>query len=173
MPVLSRPQQQLTAFGSLPQSNWELIASRLTSSTYVYSVNGNRMKLTKKQLSASYVMQATVATVGIHTDDVANHGNSRFDRCPMASPEGKVEPIPQVSFCTTSRERVWSPYQAFIQVHTPTGLEKHSQLKERHPSCNVEEGPQSVSLGYLLRKWQGGMAMAATSKAVPPSNECE
>ena len=130
------------------------------------------MKLTKKQLSASYVTQATVATVGIHTDDVANLGNSRFDLCPMASPEGKVESIPYVSFCTTSRERVWSPYQAFIPVHTPTGLEKHSQLRERHPSCNVEEGPQSVSLGYLLRKWQGGMAMAATS-AIPSSNECE
>jgi hypothetical protein len=139
------------------------------------------MKLTKKQLSASYVMKATASKSlseqaypgGFTKGDVANHGNSRFDRCPMASPPGKVESIPQVSFCTTSRERVWSPYQAFIQVHTPTGLEKHSQLNERHPSCNVAEGPQSVSLGYLLRKWQGGMAMAATSKAVPPSSECE
>jgi hypothetical protein len=102
------------------------------------------MKLTKKQLSASYVIKATAAIVGIHTGDVANHGNSRFDRCPMANPEGKVEPIPQVSFRKTSRERVWSPYQASNPVHTPTGLEKHSQLKERHPSCNVEEGPQSV-----------------------------
>jgi hypothetical protein len=117
------------------------------------------MKLTKKQLYASYVTKATAATVGIHTGDVANHGNSRFDCCPMASPEGKVEPITYVSFCTTSRERVWSPYQA---VYTPTGLEKHSQLKERHPSCNVEEGPQSVVfMGCLLRKWQGVMAMAA------------
>ncbi|MGO8733491.1 MAG: hypothetical protein ACLQVM_11945 [Terriglobia bacterium] len=139
------------------------------------------MKLTKKQLSASYVMKATASTSlneqaypgGFTKGDVANQGNSRFDRCPMASPEGKVESIPQVSFCTTSRERVCSAYQASIQVHTPTGLEKHSQLRERHPSCNVEEGPQSVSLGYLQRKWQGGMAMAATSKAVPPSSECE
>jgi hypothetical protein len=72
---------------------------------------------------------------GFTKGDVANHGNSRFDRCPMASPPGKVESIPQISFCTTSRERVWSPYH---------GLEKHSQLRERHPSCNVEEGPQSV-----------------------------
>ena len=93
------------------------------------------MKLTKKQLSASYVTQATAATVGIHTGDVANHGNSRLDRCPMASPQGKVEPSPHVSFRKTSRERVRSPYH---------GLEKHSQLRERHPSCNVEEGPQSV-----------------------------
>jgi hypothetical protein len=139
------------------------------------------MKLSKKQLSASYVMKATASKSlkqqaypgGFTKGDVANHRDSRLDGSSVASPEGKVESIPYVSFCTTSRERVWSPYQAFIQVHTPTGLEKHSQLRERHPSCIVEEGPQSVSLGYLLRKWQGGMAMAATSKAVPPSSECE
>ena len=92
------------------------------------------MKLTKKQLSVSYVIEATASgprSIG----DVANHGNSRLDRCPMASPQGKVEPSPHVSFRKTSRERVWSPYH---------GLEKHSQLRERHPSCNVEEGPQSV-----------------------------
>ena len=92
------------------------------------------MKLTKKQLSASYVTQATVSGPR-SIDDVANHGNSRFDCCPMASPQGKVELPAHVSFRKTSRERVRSPYH---------GLEKHSQLKERHPSCNVEEGPQSV-----------------------------
>ena len=92
------------------------------------------MKLIKKQLSVSYVRQATVSAVR-HIDDVANQGNSRFDRCPLASPEGKVEPSPHVSFGKTSRERVRSPYH---------GLEKHSQLEERHPSCEVEEGPQSV-----------------------------
>jgi hypothetical protein len=92
------------------------------------------MKLTKKQLSASYVAQETVSVVR-HIDDVANHGNSRFDRCPMSSPQGKVELPAHVSFGKTSRERVWSPYH---------GLEKHSQLRERHPSCKVEEGPQSV-----------------------------
>jgi hypothetical protein len=120
------------------------------------------MKLTKKQLSASYVTKATAAMVGIHTGDVANHRDSRLDRSSAASPQGKVESITHVSFCTTSRERVWSPYQAFIPVRTPTGLEKHSQLKERHPTCNVEEGPQSlVFMGHLLRKWQGVMAMAA------------
>ena len=92
------------------------------------------MKLTKKQLSASYVTQATASgppSIG----DVANHGNSRLDRCPMASPQGKVELPAHVSFGKTSRERVRSPYH---------GLEKHSQLRERHPSCKVEEGPQSV-----------------------------
>jgi hypothetical protein len=93
------------------------------------------MKLTKKQLSASYVTEATAATVGIHTGDVANHGNSRLDRCPMARPQSKVELPAHVSSCKTSRERVRSPYH---------GLEKHSQLRERHPSCSVEEGPQSV-----------------------------
>ncbi len=105
MPVPSRSHQQLTAFGSLPQSNWELIASRLTSSTYIYSVNGNRMKLTKKQLSASYVTKATAATVGIHTGDVANHGDSRLDGRSMASPQGKVEFTPYVSFCKTSGDK--------------------------------------------------------------------
>jgi len=64
------------------------------------------MKLTRKQLSASYVTQATAATVGIHTGDVANHRDSRLDRCSVASPQGKIESIPHVSFCTTSRERV-------------------------------------------------------------------
>ncbi len=92
------------------------------------------MKLTKKQLSVSYVIEATASgprSIG----DVANPGNYRFDRCPMASPQGKVELPAHVSFRKTSRERVRSPYH---------GLEKHSQLRERHPSCNVEEGPQSV-----------------------------
>jgi hypothetical protein len=93
------------------------------------------MKLTKKQLSASYVTQATAATVGIHTGDVANHGNCRLDLSPTARPQGKVEFPAHVSFGKTSRERVRSPYH---------GLEKRSQLRERHPSCKVEEGPQSV-----------------------------
>jgi len=92
------------------------------------------MKLTKKQLSVSYVTQATVSVVR-HIDDVANCENSRLDCCRTASPEGKVELPANVSFGKTSRERVRSPYH---------GLEKHSQLRERHPSCNVEEGPQSV-----------------------------
>jgi hypothetical protein len=63
------------------------------------------MKLTKKQLSASYVTKATAATVGIHTGDVANHGDSRLDSRSMASPEGKVESIPHVSFCKTSGDK--------------------------------------------------------------------
>ena len=98
------------------------------------------MKLTKKQLSASYVTQATVSGPR-SIDDVANHGNSRFDRCPMAGPQGKVELPAHVSFGKTSRERVWSPYQT---RYASTGLVKHSQHRERHPSCKVEEGPQSV-----------------------------
>jgi hypothetical protein len=51
------------------------------------------MKLTKKQLSASYVTQATafkslneqVYPGGFTKGDVANHGNSRFDPGSMAS----------------------------------------------------------------------------------------
>jgi hypothetical protein len=42
------------------------------------------MKLTKKQLSASYVTKATVATGRWATDDVANHRDSRLDRCSVA-----------------------------------------------------------------------------------------
>ena len=60
------------------------------------------MKLTKKQLSASHAV--TVALLR-DIDGVANHGNSRLDRCPMASPEGKVESIPYVSFCKTSGDK--------------------------------------------------------------------
>ena len=55
------------------------------------------MKLTKKQLSASYVTQATVSVVR-HIDDVANRENYRLDSCLTASPQGKVESIPHVSF---------------------------------------------------------------------------
>ncbi len=106
------------------------------------------MKLTKKQLSVSYVTHATVSVVR-HIDDVANCENYRLDCCLTASPQGKVELPAHVSFRKTSRERVRSPYH---------GLEKHSQLRERHPSCNVEEGPQSVStrdtcyVNYLARE---------------------
>ena len=63
------------------------------------------MKLTKKQLSAGYVIKATAATVGIHAGNVANHGDLRLDSRCMASPEGKVESIPYVSFCTTSGDK--------------------------------------------------------------------
>ena len=123
--------------------NWELIASGSQAPSPVGAIaSGSKapieyavfMKLTKKQLSASYVMQATVSVVR-HIDDVANCENCRLDSRLTASPEGKVELPAHVSFCKTSRERVWSPYH---------GLEKHSQLRERHPSCKVEEGPQSV-----------------------------
>jgi hypothetical protein len=72
------------------------------------------MKLTKKQLSASYVTQATAATVGIHTGDVANHGDYRLDSRPVASlpRQGRVHHTRQLRI--TSRERVWSPYQVEI-----------------------------------------------------------
>ena len=110
------------------------------------------MKLTKKQLYASYVTHATAATVGIHTGDVANHGTSRFDPGPMASPEGKVEFIPHVSFCTTSGDKAMK----FI-----AGLENQPGVEITPLQLYVEEGFQSVYLRYLLRKWQGGMAMAA------------
>ena len=113
------------------------------------------MKLTKKQLSASYVTQATVSVVR-RIDDVANHGNSRFDRCPMASPEGKVEFIPHVSFCTTSGDKA---------MESIAGPGNHPGVEITPLQLYVEEGPQSVVfMGYLLRKWQGGMAMAANGE---------
>jgi hypothetical protein len=93
------------------------------------------MKLIKKQLSASYVTQATAATVGIHTGDVANHGNSRLDRCPMARPEGKVEFIPYVSFCKTSGEKA---------MESIAGLENQPGVEITPLQLYVEEGPQSV-----------------------------
>src|ERR1017187_4726387 len=108
------------------------------------------MKLIKKQLSACYVIKATASKSlkeqaspgGITKEDVANHGNSRLDIRPMASPprQGRVHTIRQLLHYL-SGERLEQPYPVEIE---PTGQEKHSQLRERHPSCNVEEGPQSV-----------------------------
>ncbi len=118
----------------------------------------------KKQPSTSYVIKARASKSlkeqaypgGITKGNVANHGDflRLCSRSMAVTSDHKVGPITQVSFCTTYRERVWSSYQAFIPIHTPTGLEKHSQLKERHPSCNVEEDAHNRSLNtaYLLRK---------------------
>ena len=134
------------------------------------------MKLTKKQLSASYVTQATASKSlkeqaypgGFTKGDVANHGNSRFDRCPMASPQGKVEFIPYVSFCKTSGEKA---------MESMAGLENQPGVEITPLELYVEEGPQSrSSSGYLLRKWQGGMAMAATGSSDTSDvhvDECE
>ena len=132
-----RSHRQLTASGSFPVSDCTAIVSCPVGAHCLWLTSSRStviMKLTKKQLSVSHVTQATASgprSIG----DVANHGNSRLDRCPMASPQGKVELPAHVSFGKTSRERVRSPYH---------GLEKRSQLRERHPSCKVEEGPQSV-----------------------------
>jgi hypothetical protein len=72
----------------------ELIA--VTGSPAPWKIS--KMKLMKKQLSTSYVMQATVLPF-VGNDDVANHGDSRLDRCPMASPfQGKVEFTAHISF---------------------------------------------------------------------------
>jgi hypothetical protein len=136
------------------------------------------MKLTKKQLSASYVTQATASKSlkeqaypgGFTKGDVANHRDSRFDGCSVASPEGKVESIPQVSFCTTSGDKAMK----FI-----AGLEKQPGVEITPLQLYVEEGLQSVCLRHLLRKCQGVMAMAATGTAgylggaPSQSSECE
>ena len=70
------------------------------------------MKLTKKQLSATHAV--TVALLR-DIDGVANPGNSRLDRCPMASPEGKVEFTAHVSFSKTSGDKA---------MESMAGLEK-------------------------------------------------
>jgi hypothetical protein len=95
------------------------------------------MKLMKKQLSASYVMKETVATVGIHTDDVANHGNSRLNVSPMASPQGKVEFTPYVSFCKTSGDKA---------MESIAGLENQPGVEITPLQLYVEEGPQSLCI---------------------------
>ena len=184
VPALSRSHQQLTAFGSFPEwfhckfvskgpaypaASRPMAGSTNQPAAHIETVSGNRMKLTKKQLSASYVTQATVATGRWATDDVANHRDSRLDGCSVASPQGKVESIPQVSFCTTSGDKA---------MESIAGLENQPGLEITPLQLYVEEGLQSVCLRHLLRKWQGGMAMAATGKAgylgsVPPSSECE
>ena len=152
MRAVSRSHQQLTAFGSFPETchykcvckgpayaaaSRPIAGSRNQPAGHIETVSGNRMKLTKKQLSASYVTQATAATVGIHTGDVANHRDSRLDRCSVASPEGKVESIPQVSFCTTSGDKA---------MESIAGLENQPGAEIAPLQSYVEEGPQSVSL---------------------------
>ncbi len=136
------------------------------------------MKLTKKQLSASYVNKDTASKSlkeqaypgGFTKGDVANHRDSRLDRCSVASPQGKVESIPQVTFCTTSRDKAMK----FI-----AGPENQPGVEITPLQLYVEEGLQSVCLRYLLRKWQGGMAMAATwtpetsAQSMTMSSECE
>ena len=92
------------------------------------------MKLTKKQLSASHAV--TVALLR-DIDGVANHGNSRFDRCPMASPEGKVESIPYVSFCKTSGDKA---------MESIAGLENQPGVEITPLQLYVEEGPQSLCI---------------------------
>jgi hypothetical protein len=166
--------RQLNAFGLFPRkdrsgsslphgSQAPSLVGAIASGSKAPIAQAVNMKLTKKQLSASYVTQATVSVVR-HIDDVANCENSRLDSRLTATPEGKVEPIPYVSFRKTSWERVWSPYQTH---GASTGLEKHSQLRERHPGCNVEEGPQSVmyrdtcyvhdKAGWQWRRCDGGI----------------
>jgi len=120
------------------------------------------MKLMKKRPSTSCVFVTADSSQSI-TGGAANHGDFlRLESRSMAvTSNHKVGSITQVSFRNTSRERVCSAYQAF---HTPKGLEKHSQLRERHPSCNVEEGAHNRSnwnTAYLIRKCQGVMAMVA------------
>ena len=107
------------------------------------------MRLTKKQLSASY---AVTVALPRDNDGVANHRDSRLDCCSVASPEGKVESITHVSFCTTSGDKA---------MESIAGLENQPGVAITPLQLYVEEGPQSVSLGYLLREWQGVMAMAA------------
>jgi hypothetical protein len=121
------------------------------------------MKLMKKRPSTSCVFVTADSSQSI-TGGAANHGDFlRLDSRSMAvTSNHKVGSITQVSFRNTSRERVWSPYQAF---NAPMGLEKHSQLKERQPSCNVEEGAHNRSnwnTAHLIRKCLGVMAMVAT-----------
>ena len=95
------------------------------------------MKLNKKQLSASYVTKATAAMVGIHTGDVANHGNSGFDLCPMASPQGKVELPAHVSFCTASGDKA---------MESIAGLVNQPGVEVTPLQLYVEEGPQSLCI---------------------------
>jgi hypothetical protein len=59
--------------------------------------------------------------------------------------------IEHVSFCTTSGDKA---------MESIAGLENQPGVAITPLQLYVEEGPQSVSSGYLLRKWQGGMAMA-------------
>jgi hypothetical protein len=65
-------------------------------------------------------MQATGAIGRWATDDLANHRDSRLGGYTVANPEGKVESIPQASFCTTSGDKA----MAFI-----AGLEDQPRIE--------------------------------------------
>jgi hypothetical protein len=73
----------------------------------------------------------------------SNVGNAivetRFDPGPMASPEGKAEFIPHVSFCTTSGDKAMK----FI-----VGLENQPEVEITPLQLYVEEGLQSVCLRH-------------------------
>jgi len=91
------------------------------------------MKLTKKQLSASHAV--TVALLR-DIDGVANHGDSRLDRCRMASPlQGKVEFTAHVSFSKTSGDKV---------MESMAGLGNQPGVEITPLQLYVEDGPQSV-----------------------------
>jgi hypothetical protein len=190
MRAVSRSHQQLTAFGSFPESfHYKCVskgpaypaASRTVASKSFgtsqlrNTISCNTMKLMKKQPSTSYVAQATAATGGITNSDVANHGDFlRLQSRSMAvTSNHKVGSITQVSFCTNSRERLRSPQH---------GLEKHRELREPHSGFNVEEGAHNRSnwnTAHLIRKCQGVMAMVATRspdtsvQSMTRSSECE
>jgi hypothetical protein len=103
------------------------------------------MKLTKKQLSASYVTQATASKSlkeqaypgGFTKGDVTNHGDSRLDCRSMASPQGKVEFTPYVSFCKTSGDKA---------MESIAGLENQPGVEITPLQLYVEEGPQSFCI---------------------------
>jgi hypothetical protein len=105
------------------------------------------MKLTKKQLSASYVTQATASKSlkeqavqrdgGFTKGDVANHRDSRLDCSSVARPQGKVESITHVGFCTTSGDKA---------MESIAGPGNQPGVEITPLQLYVEEGLQSVCL---------------------------
>jgi hypothetical protein len=101
------------------------------------------MKLTKKQLSASYVMQATASKSlkeqaypgGYTKGDVANHRDSRLDCSSVASlpRQGRVH--------HTSQLRKTSGDKAMESI---AGPENQPGVAITPLQLYVEEGPQSV-----------------------------
>jgi hypothetical protein len=189
MRALSRSHQQLTAFGSFPESSRDKRVSKapaypaasrtvastsFASSTLHNTLSCNTMKLMKEQPSTSCVFVTADSSQSI-TGGAAKHGDFlRLDSRSMAvTSNHKVGSITQVSFCTNSRERLRGPQH---------GLEKHRELREPHSGFNVEEGAHSRSnwnTAYLIRTCQGVMAMVATRspdtsvQSMTMSSECE
>ncbi len=106
----------------------------------------------KKLLSGSQVTQATVATVGIHTNDLASFG----ERQSGVSPKDKVEPITQPVSARPPVRRGKTKNNPLAQRSTGSLENPTVYDNEEGVAC---EQPAAATATYLLSERQGVMAM--------------